>query len=143
MKSKACTKCGETKSLLDFYLKKESKDGRHSHCKVCRNSYRKTRPRASTYKERNLEYYYRNKDKWKVIKAKRRAAKLNATPMWADKQAIDFVYYCCSLLNKKGCDYEVDHIVPLQGNTVCGLHVHNNLQLLRKVDNRKKSNSFE
>lgn len=143
MRSKVCTKCNREVGLSGFYKKKEAKDGLHSHCKECRNKYRATRPRSSNYKQTNLEYYYRNKEKWSAIKARRRAQKLNATPQWADKEKIDFIYHCRGVLNKltKG-DWEVDHVIPLQNDKVCGLHVHQNLRVIPKIDNRKKSNKF-
>jgi len=65
-----------------------------------------------------------------------RAAKKQATPAWADQDAINFWYECCPA----GC--EVDHIVPLQGGNVCGLHVETNLQWLPIKENRLKSNKW-
>ena len=63
-----------------------------------------------------------------------RAAKLQRTPPWADLEAIAFFYECCPA----GC--EVDHIVPLQGEIISGLHIAENLQWLPKSLNRSKSN---
>lgn len=67
-------------------------------------------------------------------KANYRAAKLNASPPWLDKSAIKAIY--------KGCPkgYHVDHIIPLQNNIVCGLHVPANLQYLSPFDNFSKNN---
>lgn len=68
--------------------------------------------------------------------AKRRAAKLRATPSWADLNAIRAIYAQCP----KG--YHVDHIVPLKGKNVCGLHIAANLQILSAQDNISKNNKF-
>lgn len=69
--------------------------------------------------------------------AKRRAAKLKATPKWADLDEIKNVY-----LEAKYFGMHVDHIVPLQGKNVCGLHVWDNLQLLSPSENIKKGNKY-
>lgn len=63
-------------------------------------------------------------------------SKLNRTPSWADKKKIKEFY-----LNRPD-GYEVDHIIPLKGKLVSGLHVETNLQYLLKEDNRKKSNQY-
>lgn len=68
--------------------------------------------------------------------AKRRADRLRARPKWTDLVAIEKIYRDCP----KG--YHVDHIIPLNGELVCGLHVENNLQYLTAKDNLKKSNKF-
>lgn len=76
----------------------------------------------------------------------RNAAKLAATPHWADLNEIRLAYEAADLLMQvTGEWYEVDHIVPLRGavgrrHVVCGLHVAHNLQVIPKRDNRKKSN---
>lgn len=107
------------------------------------------------YYEENIEYFRKyseiNKKKkaevnklWRESKpwmhaakeAKRRAIKISATPSWADLEAIKEFYKNCP----KG--YHVDHIIPLQGKNVCGLHVLENLQYLPAVENIKKSNKY-
>jgi hypothetical protein len=69
--------------------------------------------------------------------ARRRATKKNATPLWADLDLIKDVYQ-----EAKYMQMDVDHIYPLAGKYVCGLHVWDNLQLLPKTQNIKKSNSM-
>lgn len=59
-----------------------------------------------------------------------------ATPKWADKKAIKGFYLNCP----EG--YEVDHIVPIRGTSVSGLHVLNNLQYLTREQNLTKNNRF-
>lgn len=64
--------------------------------------------------------------------AARRAAKIKRTPLWANAEAIAFFYECCP------AGHHVDHILPLSGKTVSGLHVENNLQWLPGVVNIRK-----
>jgi hypothetical protein len=72
---------------------------------------------------------------------KRRAAKLQAVPSWADHDAINATYAECAALNAGNPRaYHVDHIVPLQSSLVCGLHVHTNLQILPGAENSRKCN---
>ena len=165
--TKVCTKCSLEKPLDAFNKDKYKKDGYMHHCKECKKEYynknreaiakqrvgyrQKNRERlvaqtkewCKNNKERHYvtsrEWKKNNRDKCTAHSAKRRAAKLNATPAWANQEKIDYVYYCRDLVNKVyGGDCEVDHIAPLQGKHVCGLHVHNNLQLLSAKANRSK-----
>ena len=59
------------------------------------------------------------------------------TPAWADRQKIVEFYKNCP----KG--YQVDHIVPLRGTIVSGLHIAENLQYLTAKENRNKSNRYD
>ena len=76
-----------------------------------------------------------------------RAAKRNAVPKWINKdlkQEIQKFYVEARLKTREtGTKYEVDHIVPLMGKTVCGLHVPWNLRVITQFENRSKQNSFE
>ena len=73
--------------------------------------------------------------------ARRKAAKINATPAWADRDRIAAVYVEAQRLSElTGNPHEVDHIVPLQSRLVCGLHVEHNLQVIPASINRSKSN---
>lgn len=71
------------------------------------------------------------------VQSKYRAAKLNAIPKWADLNKIKEIY------NKCPEGYHVDHVIPLQGKIVCGLHIDINLQYLTATENMKKSNKFK
>lgn len=62
--------------------------------------------------------------------------RMKQTPKWADRKAIKQFYAECSP-NK-----HVDHIIPLRGKLVSGLHVHNNLQYLTRKKNLTKSGNF-
>jgi hypothetical protein len=75
---------------------------------------------------------------------KRRTAKLQRTPPWADLQAIEAVYRAAVRIeNETGVAQHVDHIYPLQGRLVSGLHVANNLQVIPKRENLQKHNRYE
>lgn len=86
--------------------------------------------------EKQREYAANNKDRAREKAALRRAAKIERTPLWADRSSIKDFYANCP----EG--FDVDHIIPLQGETVSGLHVLNNLQYLTARENRSKGNRY-
>lgn len=77
---------------------------------------------------------------------KRRAVLLNATPSWLTKEQyrdIEAVYKEARKISEdKGIQYHVDHIYPLQGKGVLGLHVPWNLQILVGSENLTKINKL-
>lgn len=97
-------------------------------------------------KIRQITKIYRmvNADKGAAFTAAYRAKKLQATPAWlADEQVSEILdlYTAAKMFQiYTGTEYHVDHIVPLQGETVCGLHVPWNLQLLPWNENLSKQN---
>ncbi len=114
---KYCSKCDRIMQLEQFNIAK-------SNCKEC------TAERFNIYYEAN---------KVEIISRVtiRNALKLSRIPKWANLDKIKELYKNCP----KG--FHVDHIVPLQGRKVCGLHVENNLQYLPAKDNLVKSNKWE
>lgn len=116
---KYCAKCNSVKEIEYFSANKSTRTGLASYCKAC---------------QAEVELpYAANKT------AKYRASKLHRTPVWLSKEELDQIaifYANCP----EG--YEVDHILPLQGKLVSGLHVLSNLQYLTKADNAIKNNSF-
>lgn len=89
----------------------------------------------------NNKYLYAAKD------ARRRAAKLQALPKWltkAEHEEIKELYEIARMFKLyTGEEYHVDHIVPLQGENVCGLHVPWNLQVIPAKENLSKSNKLQ
>jgi 5-methylcytosine-specific restriction endonuclease McrA len=78
--------------------------------------------------------------------ARRRAARIKAMPKWLTKvqhQEMEALYVEAARLTKEtGIPHEVDHIVPLQGKKVRGLHVPWNLRVITQEDNRRKSRKY-
>lgn len=76
--------------------------------------------------------------------AMRRSTRLQRTPAWADGEAIKALYDLALRKEQEtGIPHQVDHIVPLRGKFVSGLHVEYNLQILTEFENNSKGNRFE
>jgi len=93
------------------------------------------------------EYRQANKGKINFLCSMRKKVVKQRTPMWLspfDRLKIKCYYSVAAMLARNNKEpWHVDHIVPLQGKLVSGLHVPNNLQFLRGVDNIRKKNKFE
>ena len=178
---RCCTKCSESKSVLEFPKHRRMLGGVGPRCKVCKseddrlyracNKDRLAKRKANSYQEdkskqrlRSQRYYEANKElvkarskKWREENPeqfkktrdachkkkpwiKRSAATFRklrikrATPAWANLGAIKEFY------KNKPDGHHVDHIIPLQGKDVCGLHVLENLQYLTAEENLRKGN---
>lgn len=95
---------------------------------------------------RSKEYQRKNLHKFAAVNAKRDAAKIQRTPKWLTEDDIWMmkeIYELAKLREEVvGGAWHVDHIVPLQGKNVSGLHVPTNLQVIPAKANRSKSNMW-
>ncbi len=169
---KQCSKCQQIKLLSEFYKDKRVKSGLTAKCKVCfkksakiwseqnrlksnaikkawalRNpdkvraqgrQWKQTNKKKSNESCSNWRKKYPEKNREKAMRYKTR--KLSRMPNWLtkeQKQQIKDIYNSCP----KG--HHVDHVVPLCGENVSGLHVPWNLQIILASDNISKSNKFD
>jgi hypothetical protein len=85
-----------------------------------------------TVRAKQRRWDKKNLAKCRAKLAARRASKIHRTPSWASRENIARIYASCP----KG--YHVDHVVPLRGRLVSGLHVEGNLQVLPGEENSSK-----
>ena len=97
--------------------------------------------------EQKRNYRQANKGKINALVASRKKHIKQRTPTWLsdfDKSKIQCMYSVAAMLTRENKEpWHVDHIVPLQGKLVSGLHVPVNLQLMRGLDNISKKNKYE
>lgn len=73
----------------------------------------------------------------------RQAAQLQRTPSWANQSAIAAIYEEAAKVSREtGKKHHVDHIIPLRGKTVCGLHVESNLRIIPASENLRRPRVF-
>lgn len=120
---KYCTSCSLIFTRNLFNLNSSKIDGLGDQCRDCATALR----RASYLKNPGPEKA-RNKLREETIRLR--------TPSWACLDTIEKFYINCP----KG--YHVDHVIPLQGKLVSGLHIESNLQYLPAKDNLAKGNKF-
>lgn len=150
---KPCNTCLEVKDLSEFSYQKNT-------CKPCRSKKEVLRQKndpnrkayMTEYRKKNAKkiaavkklYRQKNRHKERVWTANRRAAFKRYPLSDKQKQEISYVYSVArdaEILT--GNSYEVDHIIPLKGENISGLHVPWNLQVVPKEYNRSKYNKVE
>lgn len=167
---KYCNKCKEVKATVDYNKNEKNSNKLADYCVTCNsikyNEFRVTNPlynkeytllnpdyhsnyylnNTDKIREYNKNYKLRNPDKNAAKSAKYRAVKLQATPKWLTKQQYTQILYfytkARNLEEETGVKYQVDHIIPLRGKNVCGLHVPWNLQIITAEENMKKNNKY-
>lgn len=110
--------------------------------------WRKNNPeKVAAHKSQKKAYKQANPHKAAYLLAKRRAAKKQRTPKWLtseDHWVMEQFYELASLRSKMlGFQWHVDHMVPLQGSIVSGLHVPWNLRVVPWMENVSKGNKFD
>jgi hypothetical protein len=114
--------------------------------KIKENSQQRYALKSEEIKSYVSEYKKTNPAKVTAWGAKRKAAKLQRTPKWLtniDFERIETQYRLAEILTKLHNEpWHVDHIIPLQGKLVSGLHVPSNLQVLKASENCSKQNNF-
>lgn len=92
------------------------------------------------YKDRTPE----QKGRWVAYVIARQKRIKKATPAWTDLNAVKQFYIEAQRLTKEtGIPHEVDHIIPIKGKLVSGLHVPANLQILTEKENQTKNARYE
>ena len=123
-----------------YFTEEEKKEARRRYEATYLSKPNKKQQRYETNNKTQSERYKRwqqnNKDKVRLKSAMERAVRLQRLPNWANVNAIKDFYCNCP------DGYHVDHIIPLRGKLVSGLHIVENLQYLPAKDNLSKSNKF-
>ena len=136
METKKCSCCLQEISLLSFHKDKTTKTGYESSCKSCTSERNKRWEREN----RGLSQAKSRIKEIRKMKGKR-------VPDWltsSDILAMKCIYQVAAMRNASSdIRWSVDHIIPLNGKTVCGLHVPSNLQVIPLKKNLSKGRRYE
>lgn len=107
--------------------------------------------KAKKYRESNREEVNLRVREWRLVNKHvtrtyskvRELKERRALPAWANLEKIKDIYKDRQLLSEMtGIEHHVDHIIPLRGKLVSGLHVENNLRIIPAIENLSKNNQF-
>ena len=137
--------------LLAYSKRYATENSEKVHAAVA--AWRQANPEAAEEYRRNnaeairisaKEYAIAHPAKVRAKTRKYQATKLQRTPSWVDLKKIEKVYEDAQRLTFAFDEpFHVDHVIPLRGKLVSGLHVHTNLQILPGQENLRKHNHFE
>jgi hypothetical protein len=147
--SKACVICArdnqsrwdrKNPAKLRQYSSKHYSQNREARRQAARE-YRKNNPESAN--GATQRYRKRNPGLINAHCSARRAAQLQAAPTWVDRQKLkEFYTKAREVSTETGIPHQVDHIIPLKHDFVCGLHVPCNLQIIPAADNQRKKNTY-
>lgn len=135
--------------------KRRASNGCCVDCEAAKRNTEERKKYHQAYVDRNREtvrktasrYIENNRGKVNARTAARHATKMQRQPKWLTKQEklhMRCLYQVSAMRNRESdIKWHVDHIVPMQGENVCGLHVPWNLRVIPAEDNIRKSNRFE
>ena len=159
MQTKTCNVCRADKPATEYHRRAASADGLCYTCKTCAKARAWLAYAADTETanaERKKRYENRRESElesrrqWRARTVEYRRVYFNAyrewrgkqTPLWADLAEIRKVYAEADRRRARGERVHVDHIIPLRGKRVSGLHVVHNLRIIPANENSAKSNKF-
>lgn len=155
-----CKKC-RNKANIQYAIDNKSKvykrqeewrKNNHDKVKACRartklknrdsirekdKEYRSRKDVRKARRKYEREYYHKNREKMIAISCAYDSRVRKARPKWQCQKEINNYYKKAKMLGM-----EVDHIVPITSNVVCGLHCLDNFQMLTRSENARKSNKY-
>lgn len=134
---KECQECGRMLSYTSYHKDASNSRGITYICKDCRVSINASNYKKESCKESHKRSYLKHRSDIKARNALYRSQRELRKPPWSNELELAVIYKNCP----EGM--QVDHIIPLKGDLVSGLHVPDNLQYLSAEDNIRKSNSFD
>lgn len=144
-----CKECASlhNKSFIKGYKRAKrrpmTQEEKLAHNAYCVKRYLRPEVRAQIAKT-NTNWRLNNPGKANARTARRAAAKAQRTPKWLTSlqhSQISMFYEASAALTKElNIKFEVDHVAPLRGKHVSGLHVPWNLQVIPKIENLMKAN---
>lgn len=131
-----CCECHRLKSLA--YAHRPEIHARQAEQRYARRDTPEGRAKSRAW---SLQWARDNRGKVREISRARAERLAQATPAWIDWKAVSRIYNEAARLSATtGVHHHVDHVIPLKGKNVCGLHVHTNLRAVPAEINRRKSN---
>jgi hypothetical protein len=161
-----CSKCRVEKPLTSYYTSKTDCLGHQRYCKPCASraaiDWRKESPEnkaaamaaITRWTKNNPQKKYAYQQRWNnknkarlaALRANQKRLRMHgmrqAQPTWANTFFIREIYHLSRLRTElTGIPHDVDHIIPLKSDLVCGLHCEANLAVVPASVNRKKLNT--